>query len=167
MSVKVTQVEFKRLARLAAPILRQAPELGLDPYALLYMLGGLESSWGTNNVPRFERSYARGGRYFSPDLDRLHGDHAAMSYGPLQIMFRNAVDTLPGITPERLMEPVTSVVVATEFLNGAVLRRFSASTPEAVLDAWNTGNPNDRILPADAYLKRGVQYYRRALEGND
>ena len=156
---------FKLYVRPAARMSRHADAQGhagdLDLNAVLWALGGVESSFGKYaHQPRFEKAYARGGRYFVKDLDERFGDAAAMSYGPWQVMFANAYqvtsgfvapDDLKGMTPEAQQATIL-------WLDNAVLDR-GARTMREIADAWNTGSHRDSILPAPEYLEKVERFY--------
>lgn len=60
--------------------------------ALLYAISGLETSFGSNNVPRFEYSYGRSSIAYRKssllqDGFKKYGDLCAMSYGAHQILW--------------------------------------------------------------------------------
>lgn len=155
---------FRRLCKDLAPIVTEAAGLGLDAYALLYMLGGVESSFGiAQHQPRYEKVFSRSGRYGSRKLDKLFGDLAACSYGPWQIMFANARTVSPEVTPVGLMEPQVAGLVTAQFLN-AQLKRFKPRTPTDVLDIWNTGYHRDDAKPAKRYTDKGLGYYQTATD---
>lgn len=154
---------FRSLCRRLAPLLTEAEGLGLDAYATLYMLGGVESSFGAEAYKtRYEKSYDVGGRYCSPELSKRFGRDAACSYGPFQIMFVNAwaMDTL--VEPDDMLDPLIAGFLSCEFLNNRLARR-KPMTPLAVLDLWNTGSQGDKYLPAANYTTKGVAYYEQAL----
>jgi len=138
----------------------QMPD-GLDLNAVLWALGGIESSFGTcAHQPRFEPAYGRGGRYFSAPLDDKFGDAAAMSYGPWQVMFPNAYKAANTfITPSELTGcTFAALSVTVLWLDGYVIGR-GARTLEQIADAWNTGSHRDAIRPAPKYLGLAQRYY--------
>jgi len=161
---------FRSYVRHAAKLSRFADDFGkvgnLDLNAALWALGGAESTFGKfAHQPRFEKAYARGGRYFLPDLDKQFGDAAAMSYGPWQVMYCNAHKVTGGyITPDDMKGMTYAAQVATvKWLDHAVLARGARSMRE-IADAWNTGSHRDNILPAPEYLEKVERFY---LEWSD
>jgi hypothetical protein len=156
---------FKQLCRDLAPLVTEAKPLGLDPYALLYMLGGVESSFGlVARQARFEKAFSRGGPYFVPELDKEFGDMAACSYGPWQIMFVNARRVCPEVTPEELRTSVRAAGVASALFLNSQLAAKKPQTAAEVLDVWNTGTQRDSLKPSPHYTDKGVGYYRSALD---
>lgn len=154
---------FAKYCRRLAPLLDAAGSLGLDAFALLHMLGGVESSFGAEaHRARYEKAYDVGGRYFSPELTARFGRDAACSYGPFQIMFVNAWATDTAVTPNDMLDPLIAGFISCEYLNKR-LRRDRPSTPAAVLDMWNTGTSRDKIKPDPRYAEKGVGYYESAM----
>lgn len=156
---------FKLYVRSAARMSRHADAHGkagaLDLNGVLWALGGVESSFGKfAHQPRFEKAFARGGRYFDKDLDAKFGDASAMSYGPWQVMFVNAYRVTGGfVAPDELRGMTHAAQVATVlWLDNAVLDR-GARTIREIADAWNTGSHRDSILPAPEYLERVERFY--------
>jgi len=163
---------FRDYVKFAARLSRHADEHGkignLDLNGVLWALGGAESSFGEfAHQPRFERAYARGGRYFLKDLDREFGDAAAMSYGPWQVMFCNAHRVTSGyVKPDDLKGMTFAAQVATvRWLDSAVLDRGAKSIRD-IADAWNTGSHRDNILPAPQYLEKVERFYREWQEAD-
>lgn len=157
-------IGFKQLCRDLAPLVTEAAPLGLNAYALLYMLGGVESSFGlVASQARFEKAYARGGPYAVPELDKEFGDMAACSYGPWQIMFVNARSVCPEVVPEELRTSVRAAGVASALFLNRQLRAKKPKTAADVLDIWNTGTQRDAIRPSSHYVIKGTNYYQSAL----
>jgi hypothetical protein len=66
--------------------------LNEDPFAFLFALCGQESSFGANNIPRYEAAYAPNGIYHAKNkmLKEAYSEYgapASCSYGPTQIMY--------------------------------------------------------------------------------
>ena len=156
---------FKKYVKMAARLSRHTDDYGrmgaLDINAVLWALSGVESSFGKlAHQARFEKSYARGGRYYLQPLDSLYGDAAAMSYGPWQVMYCNAHRVTNGfVSPHELQGMTFAAQIATVmWLDDAVLDR-GAKTMREIADAWNTGSHRDSILPAPTYLERVEKFY--------
>jgi len=141
---------------------------GLDLNGVLWALSGVETSFGRNaQQTRYESAYGRNGRYSSEDLIASYGDHAAMSYGPWQIMFVNAYDALNGfVRPAELTGITYPAMGATVmFLDNRVIDR-GADTLEKIADAWNTGSHRDSIRPSARYLRDVETYYNEWCAAN-
>lgn len=156
---------FRRYVQMAARLSRHTDNEGhmggLDLNAVLWALGGVESSFGKfAHQPRFEKAYARGGRYFSAPLDAAYGDAAAMSYGPWQVMYPNAHRITNGfVAPDDMRGMTFAAQMATVlWLDSAVLDK-GARTMREIADAWNTGSHRDSILPSPQYLERAERFY--------
>lgn len=124
--------------------------------AFLWALSGKESSFGANNVPRFEPAYARetNGIYYlgrpkkeyGEQLRQLYKHYGAMmacSWGPFQIMAIGAFELGYVGNPAALADAKISMPFVIRKLN----RIISSGTTriEEILSAYNTGqwkNPN-------------------------
>lgn len=149
---------FDELCRIGAMHLR-TPD-GIDGYRLLQAIGGCESSFGANVVPRFEKVFGRGGKYFSVDLDKLYGDSAACSWGPWQIMYPNAARVMPELgKPWRLQDPIVALIASTRWLQMEIFGRQKAITIRQVFDAWNSGSHRDRFVPVQ-YVEKALKFYK-------
>ncbi len=147
---------FDKLCVLGAKMV-DAP-YGVNAEALLWAIGGVESTWGRNNVPRHEKAYHRGGVYFNRALDRRFGCAAHCSYGPWQIMFENVWRiSSKSIKPQEMNDTLTALVVSVEWLNQRVIGR-GAVTVVDIADAWNSGTHRDRKVPV-AYIAKVVYKY--------
>ncbi len=127
--------------------------------ALLWAIGGAESSFGRNNVPRHEAAYCRRGRYFDPKLDRKFGCHAHCSYGPWQLMYANVV-TIKPIDPELMLDPLHALPITVEWLRRVIKR--GAVTVRDIADAWNSGSHRDSIVPV-RYINRVTALYNQRI----
>ncbi|KKL95933.1 hypothetical protein LCGC14_1849580 [marine sediment metagenome] len=151
---------FDKLCVLGAKMI-DAP-YGVNPEALLWAIGGVESTWGRNNVPRHEKAYHRGGAYFNRALDRRFGCAAHCSYGPWQLMYENVqAISKKEITPQEMNDTLTALVVSVEWLNQRVIGR-GADTVAKIADAWNSGTHRDRIIPV-AYIDKVVRKYDKCM----
>lgn len=77
---------IKLLSEKYSKRLQFTAQFDVKPWAFLYALSGIESSYGFNDIPRYEPAYDRGGMYASaPHLKKAlekYGALAACSYGP-------------------------------------------------------------------------------------
>jgi hypothetical protein len=131
---------------------------------LLLAISGIESTYGKRRMfVRLEPSYAPGGRYYknsSTVRDRWYsyGCLAASSYGAFQIMFITAQEL--GFTghPIELQKDEACAYWATQLITERIIKRQGATTLEQVLDAYNSGNAKDNIVPV-TYVRHGVELY--------
>lgn len=121
----------------------QVPK-GEDGFCILMAICGQESSFGSEDVPRFEPSYSR--RSFAwkrsqllQDLHRAHGDLAAQSYGPFQIMAIKAVELgYPlSLSPINLWSPVVSLPFVIEYINGGY--KYGTQSAMDIFAQYNAG----------------------------
>ena len=133
----------------------------VDFEALLWAIGGVESSHGTFFGPRHENAYCRGGRYFSRVLTRKHNCMAHCSYGPWQIMFANAVAIKKPITPELMLDPLHALPITVGWMRRVVGR--GARNVRDIADAWNSGSHRDKFIPV-AYIKKVEALYKKRID---
>lgn len=150
---------FNELCRFGAPMVNASAKVNAE--ALLWAIGGVESSHGKVNVPRHEQAYCMGGRYHERNLYWKFGCMAHCSWGPWQIMFTNVWSiSRQQITPMEMADPHAALFVTIEWLN-RVIRRGAGSVA-AIADAWNSGTHRDNIVPHD-YIDKVVRLYEQQL----
>ena len=145
-----------RLCRTNGPLLVGLPD-GVDGVKLLWAICGKETSYGQNCVPRHEKAYCLGGRYYQKASDQEWGCASHMSYGPWQVMHANT----PTADPVKLL---TSPTICADFMVMAMNRMLKAQQPptlEAIADMWNSGNWRDAAVPVD-YISWVVKAYAEA-----
>jgi len=131
----------------------------IDPVRFLKALATVETSYGQNCVPRYEKSYDWGGKNADTNLLSQYGDWAACSYGPFQVMFPNCARMLPGIDPVAMqLAPESGLLCAVHFINLEIIGRQKATTLEAIADAYNSGNWHDSFVPTQ-YVGKLVGAY--------
>lgn len=154
----VSTKELSDICRELAP--RISNSFGLDKPALLMALSGNESSFGKNNVPRFEPAFAPGGKYFKnvqlQGLYKICGALACCSWGPFQIMAIRALELGYDGHPADLHDPKVSGPFVIAHINKAI--SDGAKTWEDVLDAYNTGSFRVGEPPKDYIAKFWVNY---------
>lgn len=132
---------------------------------LLLAIAGNESSFGARReFVRPEAAYAPGGHYYQTAaavraLWTRWGVLAASSFGSWQVMFVTATEL--GFTGHPLLlqrDDVTAPLVE-HLIRDRFIGREGAKTIRDVLDAYNSGNPTDRIVPT-TYIADGVAHYR-------
>ncbi|KKL59468.1 hypothetical protein LCGC14_2215080 [marine sediment metagenome] len=152
--------DFDELCRMGGQMLHDE-RVDVDFEALLWAIGGVESSFGTFFGPRHENAYCRGGRYFSRVLTRKHNCMAHCSYGPWQLMYANAVSIKKAITPELMLEPLHALPITVGWMRRVVRR--GANTPSKIADAWNSGSHRDSIVPRK-YIIKVLSLYRERVD---
>ena len=132
----------------------------IDRTRFLLALSGIESSFGRNNVKRFEPAYAPGGRYFKAEhLQKAHekfGDDASCSWGPWQILYIVCQEYGYEGEPKDLEDGEVSGPYVIKHLNRFAW--YGADTVEKVLDAYNSGNHRDKNVP-EAYIEKFWKHY--------
>lgn len=144
-------MNFKTLCELGSRLV-DWPE-GINGFAVLWAIGGVESSFGTRAVPKFEKAYSYGGKYQNLDLLRKHGDLAACSLGPWQIMYPNVYQITYGeVNPLHMYEPTTALLVTAIWMQKNIIGK-GAKTIEEIADAWNSGSHRDSFIPTEYIAK--------------
>jgi hypothetical protein len=149
-------MKFKTLCEVGAKLVKW-PE-GINGFALLWAIGGVESSFGVRAVPKYEEAFDWGGRYAEPELLKEHGSLAACSLGPWQVMFSNVHSVTKGeVKPLHMYEPPTALIVTCMFMQERVIDK-GAKTVEEIADAWNSGTHKDGIVPYE-YIRKVKAIY--------
>ncbi len=147
-----------------------APKLqfsfGLDKVSILMALSGVESSFGTNNRPRFEPAYAPNGHYYKRSeklraLVEKYGEDASCSWGPWQILACVADELGYEGDPKNLSDARVSGPYCVMLLNR--IFNSGAQTMEQVLDAYNTGSFRSGEFPKE-YVSRFWAMYGRIID---
>jgi hypothetical protein len=136
-----------------------------QPDAFLVALSGIESSFGLNDIPRYEPAYGYGGRYakashLAKALER-YGALAACSYGPWQVMYIVAYELGFRDHPLRLWHRRLNCQFAVEKINQLIDR--GAKTVSQILDGYNSGNFTDQNVPSH-YLEQFPNKYNYAKQ---
>jgi len=145
-------------------IKRNAPLLklpnGINSEAVLYAIACQESTLGANNNPRFEISYWR-----NPNMKKMidkYDRKSCCSWGSWQIMYPTACELGYTGTPEGLADNETSIIYVIKYIKyRAVKAKEKAGGTlrlQDIFDAYNSGNPNDKIIP-ERYINSCMQYY--------
>lgn len=145
----------------------------LSTIAVLHALADVESSHGEARLAsRHERAYCYGSAlYKGPNgLDlreqsARYGCLAHSSFGTWQIMFIGAFEMGFRGDPVELRDDEVSLPWVLRLIDRRILSRWPRITPRAFADAYNSGNPNDEIVPTEycdrfeaAYQKRWAQF---------
>lgn len=148
-------MKFKTLCQVGSRLV-DWPD-GVNGFAVLWAIGGVESSFGSNAVPKHENAYDWGGRYASGDLLRKHGSLAACSLGPWQVMYPNVhLITNGEVAPLHMYEPATALIATTMWMQRVI--NNGANTIEKIADAWNSGSHRDGFVPHD-YIRKVKAIY--------
>lgn len=136
--------------------------------ALLMAITGNESSFGLNNVPRFELGYSRSSLAYKRSAllqegYKLYGDLCAMSYGAHQILWISARELgYPiGLNPLNLQSSNVSIPYVVDLINKLI--KQGADTVEKIGIAYNSGIGGLNVPNADAikYSKKLRNYYEQ------
>lgn len=132
----MVQIAYAAICRKYGPTVAPLP-FCIEGKRLLWGLGGIESSFGADTIPRLEPYYVHDPNGGMPALLKKYGLAAAMSYGPLQMMFVNAPE---GATPQDFEDDDKAMLYSVDFLNKQ-LQRFKPLTLETIGQIWNGGEP--------------------------
>lgn len=138
----------------------------LNTRALLHALADVESGQGAMRLAaRHEKGYCYGSTLYTgpngADLreqSHVYGCLAHSSFGTWQLMFIGAFEMGFRGDPVELRDDAVSLPVVIRFLNQRILSRWPRITVRSFADAYNSGNPNDSILPI-AYMDRFEEAY--------
>ena len=160
---------IKKNARLLDVALAKNPGTAtLDAGRLLTALACIESGYGANCGPRYEKQYDNGGLYYERSgtvrkaVTRF-GRWAACSYGPWQILYTTALELgLPEDTePASLHHPDLCIPYVIAYLDRRAVNRpgiYKARDLAGIFDAYNTGRAHDANVPT-AYIAKGLKAY--------
>jgi hypothetical protein len=149
-------------AQRLAPLLHLEANSKIDPVTALLAIAHVETSGGVRAMAsKHETAYCYGGRYHSirlRDLSRVWGCCAHSSWGPWQILYITAVEA--GFTgdPVLLRDPEVSGPYVVAVMNRRVFDALQGETIIHLFDAWNSGNPRDKIVPTE-YIERATEAY--------
>lgn len=140
----------------------------ISPFHFLMATMGVESSYGKNNVPRFEYGYSRSSLAFkrSRALQEGYekwGDLCAMSYGPTQILWIVAKELGYPDHPLNLWSAVVSLPYTCDLLKKNYGK--GAHSVEALAASYNAGagvisKPKDWPVK---YVQKVVGFYGDAM----
>jgi len=133
---------------------KAAPEKPNDLDKILNVIHQMESSGGTNSVPRFEPAFLE--RYKNaPLMKKLISTYgardAASSFGPYQIMLLKAHEMGFNYSPQELSDPVKNKEVAQKIVSGLVSKGL------AVKDVFKRYNGGGKM--ADRYSQKAMKLY--------
>lgn len=128
-----------------------------DAASLLAAIAEVESSFGLYNLPKHEKIFDYGGKYFNRDLWEDWGAWAACSYSSFQIMFPVACELGFRGSPEDLWNDDVAILWVLELIDRRILSK-GAKTIEQFGDAYNSGSFTDSIVPMD-YISKFVKAY--------
>lgn len=134
---------------------------GIDFAKLLLAISGVESSYGTNAIPRHEDSWCpnQHGKAASTVAVLRHrrwGCEACCSWGPWQILYHTAADRGFTGAPHQLTDPLISIHPVADKLKSAI--KEGAKTIAEFADAWNSGTSRDSLHPLVYIAKLEKEY---------
>lgn len=135
----------------------------VDGVALLRAIAHVESSYGTNAIPRHESAYTIGGYYYRRAKHvraefRRWGDWAACSYSSWQIMFITATELGYEDSPVELRKDHVAIPYVVKYLNKRVFDQGGDTVADAA-DAYNSGSFADQNVP-EKYVAKVVAAYQ-------
>lgn len=139
--------------------------VGIQPGPLLLALADVESSGGTNNVPKHEPAYDYGGFYWkrAPHVRvavKRYGSLAACSYSSWQIMFILAQEVGYAGDPVDLRDDAVAIPWVVEALNSRIFARGALNLRD-VADGWNSGSFTDANVVPEYVEKFRLAYEAR------
>lgn len=159
-----SKTKLEKIIKLAAPMLKPYLKFA-DSYGILAAIATVESSFGTNNISRFEKVYAPGGSYYNADQKERHlkwGAGACCSFSSFQILYPTACelgfDSSPyNRDPHELSNDEVAIFYVIEYIKNRVLAK-GADTIEKLFDAYNSGTFKDDNIPHN-YIRAALQAY--------
>lgn len=136
--------------------------LGIQPVPLLLAIADVESSGGTNNVPKHEPAYDYGGLYWKKATHvklavKKYGAFAACSYSSWQIMFILAQEMGYDDDPAGLRSDKVALPWVCAALNKRIFAR-GAQNLRDIADGWNSGSFTDAHVPHEYVEKLRLAY---------
>jgi hypothetical protein len=132
---------------------------------LLLAISGCESAFGRQRLyVRAEPGYsAPDGHYYKSsrtvrDRWKTYGVLAASSYGSFQIMYITANEMGFIGHPIDLQKDEICAYWATQLITERFIKRQGCKTLSQVLDAYNSGNARDHLVPTK-YIDKGIDLY--------
>ncbi len=164
-----TRAEIENLCRFHASELN-FPD-AINRWAFLVALSGCETSFGRNNIPRFELGYSKSSLAYKRSIllqegYELYGDLCAQSYGPHQILWIVARELGYSLqsSPLNLTSGVISIPYVIAHLNR--FGGFGAKTIEDYAASYNAGPgilKNGKEYPK-AYVKKLIGFYQDLVQ---
>lgn len=161
MPVSESQRMLKELIEFYGVILDSYLPTNVSGVQLLGAIAFNESSFGKNNVPKYEPSWDKGGKYYDEELGKLYSKRAATSRSSFQIMYPIAVREY-GLSRFVIPEQLETDHVAIFYVFKYILKKVEkgADTVEKILDAYNSGTHKDaQSEHVKAYVSRGLKAY--------
>lgn len=131
----------------------------MDGELCLKALATVESSYGLNNIPRYEKAYDRGGTYYNAALSMKYGAWAACSYSSWQIMFPTAVELGFSGSPEDLNCDAIAIYWVMQYIEKRILNK-GCTRLQDLFDAYNSGTFRDTNVPQQYIAKCTDAYIR-------
>jgi len=161
-----SKAELENIYRYHSGELRLFP--GEDPFAFLCAISDIETSFGANNVPRFELGYSRSSLSYKrskllQEGHKKYGDLCAMSYGSHQILWIVARELgyPENSSPVDLWSSIISLPYVVEKLNS--LHAYGPQNVTQLAAMYNAGPGVLKDMnkwPAD-YVQKFTFYYNK------
>lgn len=160
----MSKAKLEKIIKSAALMLK--PHLKFaDPYGVLCAIATVESSFGTNNVPRYEPAYGQLGAYYNTEQKERYmkyGAAACCSFSSFQILYPTACelgfDSSPYTrSPLELTSDEVAIFYVIEYIKNRILAK-GADTLEKLFDAYNSGTFRDSNIPTN-YIRVALQAY--------
>lgn len=138
----------------------------IDSVALLKAIAMRESTYSSNNKPRFEAAFFKGGYYYkhSENLQNkvnLYGQLASCSYSSFQIMYITANELGFNGKPNELNNDEIAIEYVIKLINKRIINKNPKDIRD-IFDAYNSGNFKDKNIPFD-YIKYCLNWYNRFI----
>jgi len=154
----ITKLHLSEICRTHGLVLEKSAPW-LDGEILLKSIATVESSYGLNNIPKYEKAYDRGGIYYNTTLGMKYGAWAACSYSSWQIMFPTATELGFTGTPIDLCNDAIAIYWVIEYIKKRALDKGATKIQE-IYDAFNSGSFRDKFIPTD-YIGKCTDAYIR------
>jgi len=130
-----------------------------------------ESSGGYNKIPKYEKAYGPGGKYFKGkqlELYQEYGSDACKSYSSFQLMFICFYEMGFNPAPCNAYDDSYAIDAVIKFFNKRIFKDGAANDVNFLGmsgDAYNSGNWKDNIIPVE-YIKKLIKHYHMAWGSN-
>lgn len=141
-----------------------------NPRVLLHAIAECESGHGDHwEAIRHEQSYCYGSHLYrgpnGADLreqSQQYGCLAHSSFGSFQLMFIAAFEMGYRGDPISLRNDFVGLPYVTKFINRRILSKHPRITVESFADAYNSGRPDDGVVPTE-YIEKFTKAYTKWL----
>ena len=153
----------KLINKKQSEILQEKLSFKFNTAAFLQALAVNESSYGTNNKPRFEKAFYVDGEVYnkSQEVRKLvikYGKSAAYSYSSWQILYITAFELGFTDSPAQLTNDLVAIDWVIKFINKRIISKNPIKLDQ-MFSAYNSGllvPPNSMV---QAYVTKGMNEY--------